>query len=124
LEGLSQARDITLVIDRTMIKNRLNVLMVSVAVHHRVLPLVWKVQKKQGSFQLRYVQAALRFVVAWAPWKAHIWVVGDREFQDVAFQTFVRDEMGWQFVQRLDQSTELPARAMRLQIAAERAAPR
>ncbi len=39
--------------------------------------------------------------------------VGDREFQDVAFQTFVRDDLGWHFVQRLDQRTWIYPRGRR-----------
>jgi hypothetical protein len=102
LHWLNNAQGVTLVIDRTMIGAALNILMVSVAFRGRTLPLAWKVQKKQGTFQLRYVQAALRFIAQWAPAHARIWVVGDREFQDVALQAFVRDELGWHFVQRLD----------------------
>lgn len=106
LHWLNNRERIILVIDRTTIGNALNILVVGIAFRGRVLPLAWKVQKKQGSFQLCYVQAALRFVARWMPASTHqIWVVGDREYQDVVFQKFVRDTLHWHFVQRLDQST-------------------
>lgn len=52
---LNNAEGVILVIDRTMIGEALNILMVSVAFRGRTLPLAWKVQKKQGTCQLRYV---------------------------------------------------------------------
>jgi hypothetical protein len=113
LHGLNSATGIILVIDRTTIHDALNILMVSVAYRGRTLPLAWKVQKKQGSFQSRYIQAALRFVAQWMPADAQIWVVGDREFQDVALQAFIRDDLGWHFVQRLDHSTWIYPRGRR-----------
>jgi len=105
LGWLNHQERIILVIDRTTIGNLLNILVVGIAFRGRVLPLVWKVQKKQGTFQLRYVQAALRFVAQWLPAETpKIWVVGDREFQDVVLQRFVRDTLHWHFVQRIDQN--------------------
>jgi hypothetical protein len=104
LNWLSTGQPLVLVIDRTTIRDELNILMIGLAFRGRVLPLVWKVQKKQGTFQLRYVESALRFIARWAPRGATFWVVGDREFQDVSLQTFVRDALGWHFVQRLDQN--------------------
>jgi len=105
LSWLNNPRGVIVVLDRTMIQDALNILMVSVAFRGRSLPLAWKIQKKEGSFQLRHIRAALRFVASWTPPDARIWVVDDREFQHVALQRFVRDELGWHFVQRLDQST-------------------
>jgi len=105
LHWLNGPDGIVLVIDRTTLSNDLNILMIGIAFRGRVLPLAWKVQKKQGSFQRCYLEAALRFIAQWTPLHAQIWVVGDREYQDVALQTFVRDTLGWHFVQRLDQST-------------------
>jgi hypothetical protein len=113
LHWLNRGQPIVLVIDRTTLKDELNILFIGVAFRGRVLPLVWKVQHKQGSFQLRYVQAALRFIADWAPASAAIWVVGDREFQDVLLQTFVRDTLHWHFVQRVDQNLWIAPRGRR-----------
>jgi hypothetical protein len=92
---------IVLVLDRTTIGKRLNILTVSVAYRGRTLPLAWKVLKKQGQMRRCHVQAALRFVSRWAPATPHIWVVGDREFQDVALQSFIEHDLGWHYVQRI-----------------------
>lgn len=66
---LNHQERIILVIDRTTIANMLKILVIGIAFRGRVLPLVWKMQKKQGPFQLRYVQAALRFVAEQLPFK-------------------------------------------------------
>jgi|DewCreStandDraft_4_1066084.scaffolds.fasta_scaffold112177_1 hypothetical protein len=113
LRWLNSGQPLILVIDRTTIKAELNILLIGVAFRGRVLPLAWKVQRKQGTFQLRYVQAALRFIASWAPAAAAIWLVGDREFQDVALQTFVRDTLHWHFVQRIDQNLWIYPRGRR-----------
>jgi hypothetical protein len=59
LRWLNNSEQIILVIDRTMLGNTLNILLVGIAFRGRVLPMAWKVQKKQGTFQLRYVHALL-----------------------------------------------------------------
>jgi hypothetical protein len=73
---------------------------VSIAYRGRSLPLAWKVLRIQDQMQRCHLEATLRFVKRWAPENLHIWVVGDREFQDVAFQDFIENELGWHYVQR------------------------
>ncbi len=101
---------IVLILDRTLVApdrvvttlgNDLNILSVSIAYRGRSLPLAWKVMRKQGQMQRCHLEAALRYVKRWAPDSPHIWVVGDREFQDVAFQGFIEHELGWHYVQRI-----------------------
>lgn len=104
LHWLNTGQPLILVIDRTTLRDELNLVLIGVAFRGRVLPLVWKVQQKQGSFHLRSVHAALRFMAAWTRATAAIWLVGDREFQDVLLPTFVRDTWHWPFVQRIDQT--------------------
>lgn len=104
LQWLNNGQPRVLVLDRTTLGNELNILLIGIAFRGRVLPLAWKVQRKQGTFQLRYVHAALRFIAAWRPAAARVWVVGDREFQDVLLQPFIRDTLRWHFVQRVDQN--------------------
>jgi hypothetical protein len=113
LHWLNTGPPIVLVIDRTTLGDALNIWLIGIAFRGRVLPLVWKVQHKPGSFPLRYVQAALRFIAHWAPASAAIWVVGDREFQDVLLQAFVRDTLHWHFVQRVDQTLSIYPRGHR-----------
>jgi hypothetical protein len=100
LSQMGNAR-IVLILDRTTLGNYLNIWSVSIAYRGRSLPLAWKVMKKQGQMQRCHLEAALRFVKRWAPDSPHIWVVGDREFQDVAFQDFIENELGWHYVQRI-----------------------
>ena len=100
LTQMGNAR-IVLILDRTTLSNHLNILTVSIAYRGRSLPLAWRVMRKQGQMQRCHLEAALRFVKRWAPDSPHIWVVGDREFQDVGFQDFIEHELGWQYVQRI-----------------------
>lgn len=107
---------IILVLDRTTLSNRLNILTLSVAYHGRTLPLAWKVLKKQGQFRRCHIAALLRWVKQWAPNSPHICVVGDREFQDVALQDLVEHELGWHYVQRITDNLWLyPRRGKRFQ---------
>jgi hypothetical protein len=92
---------IVLIIDRTTVRDRLNLLTLSVAYHGRSLPLAWKVFKKQGQFKRCHFVALLRFVKRLAPDSPQIWVVADREFRDVALQAVVEQELGWHYVQRI-----------------------
>lgn len=100
LVGLG-AGQIVLIVDRTTLGNRLNILTLSVAYHGRSLPLGWKAFKKAGQFRRGHVVALLRFVKHLAPARASIWVVADREFQDVALQAVIEQELGWHYVQRI-----------------------
>jgi len=92
---------LVLILDRTTLGNDLNIFTVSLAYRGRSLPLYWKVLKKAGQLQRCHLVAALRWVKRWTPDTPHIWVVGDREFQDVALQDFIVSELGWHYVQRL-----------------------
>lgn len=100
LNSLGTAR-LVLVLDRTTLQNRLNILTLSVAYHGRTLPLAWHVLKKRGQFKRCHIEALLRFVARWAPACPQIWVIGDREFQDVALQAMIEHELGWHYVQRI-----------------------
>jgi Transposase DDE domain len=102
LRHMGTAR-IVLILDRTTLGNWLNILTVSVAYRGRALPLAWRVFKKQGQFRRHHVAALLRWVRTCLPETVkpnQIWVVGDREFQDVALQATVEQDLGWHYVQR------------------------
>jgi hypothetical protein len=103
LRYMGNAR-IVLIVDRTTLGNWLNILTVSVAYRGRALPLAWKVFKKQGQFRRCHVEALLRWVrTCLSPTVAphQIWVVGDREFQDIALQATIEHDLGWHYVQRI-----------------------
>lgn len=76
------------------------VLLIGIAFRGRVLPLTWKVQKKQGSFQRCYIKAAWRFIAQWVPLHAQIGVVGDRASQWI--EEMFRDfkSHGWDLEER------------------------
>jgi hypothetical protein len=106
LRHMGTAR-IVLILDRTTLGNWLNILTVSVAYRGRALPLAWRVCKKQGQFRYWHIAALLRWVKACMPGTVEarkVWVVGDREFQDVALQTLIEHDLGWHYVQRITQN--------------------
>jgi hypothetical protein len=104
---------IVLIVDRTTLGNWLNILTVSVAYRGRALPLAWKVFKKQGQFRRCHVEALLRWVRTCLPTTVtphQVWVVGDREFQDIALQATIEHDLGWHYVQRITQNLWLTPR--------------
>lgn len=101
---LLSSAPVILIVDRTTLGNWLNILTVSVAYRGRALPLAWKVLKKQGQFKRCHIQALLRWVQTCLPaglTPTQMWVVADREFQDVALQATVEHELGWHYIQRI-----------------------
>ena len=103
LHYLGQRR-IILIVDRTALGDRLNVLTVSVAYRGRALPLAWEVLRGPGAVPHAEVIALLRRVRQESSLTSdprQIWVVADREFQDVGLQASVEKELGWNYVQRI-----------------------
>ncbi|UBF28744.1 IS4 family transposase [Kovacikia minuta CCNUW1] len=91
-----------LVVDRTQWQYH-NLLMVSLVMHKRSIPVYWVLLDKQGQSCLSEQQGLLRPVFALL--KAYsVQVLGDREFHSVALAAWLR-EQGVDFVLRLPKST-------------------
>jgi len=67
-------------IDRTLIGQRFNVLMVSLAYRRRAIPLAWMVLPHLGNSTFREREAILAQVAAVLPVGATVLLLGDREF--------------------------------------------
>jgi len=91
---------IRLQIDRTVVKGRFNVLMVTLAHRNRALPLVWTVLPHGGSCSQQEWQSLLNRVDKLLSRYTRVLVLGDREFGTTAMIRFCRQK-GWDYVLRV-----------------------
>lgn len=86
-------REVGLVMDRTDLEDRLSVLLVGAAYHHRVLPLAWKVLS-YGATNAETQEALMEQVRPTLPKQARITFYGDSEFRAVKLQRYCQKK-GW-----------------------------
>jgi len=91
-------------IDRTMIDDRFNVLMVSLAYRRRAIPLVWLVLPHVGNSTFREREAILAHVADLVPPGATVLVLGDREFGTPDMMRSVQG-YGWDYCLRVKGNT-------------------
>jgi len=80
LHGLAHQR-VQLLIDRVLISDQHNILVVSVGFRRRSIPLVWKALEHRGSSNLTDQQGLIQAAVALLPPNVRISVHGDSEFR-------------------------------------------
>jgi hypothetical protein len=80
LHGLTHQR-VQLLIDRVLIRDQHNILVVSVGFRRRSIPLVWKALEHRGSSNLTDQQGLIQAAVALLPLDVRISVHGDSEFR-------------------------------------------
>lgn len=80
LQGLRGQR-VQLLIDRVLLRNQHNILVVSVGFRRRSIPLVWQALPHRGSSHPREQQALIQQAVALLPSGVRISVHGDSEFR-------------------------------------------
>jgi hypothetical protein len=105
LGGLAHIR-LRIQIDRTLVKDRFNTLIVSVYYHKRAIPLVWLVLSHKGYSTFREQQAILAHLAALLPGGAKVLLLGDREFGVPDFMRTVRG-YDWDFCLRVKGSHQL-----------------
>lgn len=93
-------RRIRIQIDRTIVKNRFNVLMVTLYHRKRAIPLVWRVLDHQGSCSQKDWRSLLKRVYQMLSKHSKVVLLGDREFGTVDLMRFC-DEKKWGFVLRV-----------------------
>ena len=94
LHGLTGQR-VQLLIDRVLLRNQHNILVVSVGFRRRSIPLVWKALPHRGASGLEDQQALIQAAVALLPPEVRISVHGDSEFRS-------RTLFGWLLEQGYD----------------------
>jgi hypothetical protein len=87
-------------IDRTMIDDRFNVLMVSIAYRRRAIPLAWMVLSHLGNSTFMEREELLSHIDELLPVGATVLVLGDREFGTPDMMRSVRG-YGWDYCLRV-----------------------
>lgn len=89
LHGLAHQR-VQLLMDRVLISDQHNILVVSVGFRRRSIPLVWKALSHRGSSNLTDQQGLIEAAVALLPADVRISVHGDSEFRSQALFGWLR----------------------------------
>lgn len=89
LHGLAGQR-VQLLIDRVLLRNQHNILVVSIGFRRRSIPLVWKALAHRGSSTLADQQALLQSAVALLPERVRVSVHGDSEFRSRTLFSWLR----------------------------------
>jgi hypothetical protein len=91
LHGLKGQR-VQLLIDRVLLRDQHNILVVSVGFRRRSIPLVWKALEHRGSSNLEERKELLQAAVKLLPTDVRISVHGDSEFRTTAFFAWLRSQ--------------------------------
>ncbi len=89
LHGLKGQR-VQLLMDRVLLRNTHNILVVSIGFRRRSIPLVWKALQHRGSSNLDERQEILRTAVTLLPAGVRISVHADSEFRSTTFFDWLR----------------------------------
>jgi hypothetical protein len=93
LTGLRRQR-VQVLLDRVVLTDTQNVLVVSLGFRRRSIPLVWHILNHQGSSNLAEQQTVLTTAIALLPEDVRITVQADSEFRSQMLFTWLR-EQGW-----------------------------
>jgi hypothetical protein len=105
LNGLSE-QQLYLLIDSSKVGDNCLVLMVSVYYQHRALPLAWVTYQGRKGHSSQKVQLALfRTVQSYLKAGCQIILLGDGEFDGSEVVHYFKEEAGWEYVCRTDEST-------------------
>ncbi len=82
-----------LLLDRTEVEGRFNLLLVVLAFGRRAFPLLWVELGHEGTCNFREQRRLLKQVQAWIPVGARVIVIGDREFRSTQLARWPRLEL-------------------------------
>jgi hypothetical protein len=92
---------ILLSMDQTDLGNRFAILMISLGVGHRALPLAWAVEVGPANLGFKTQQALLERVRAWLPAGAEVLLCADRFYPSVDLFQWLAAQPGWHYRLRL-----------------------
>jgi hypothetical protein len=98
-------RPLTVVMDRSMINDTLNLLWVAVAYEGRALPLGWMEIPHEGNSNLRQQQRLLRWLKECLPESAEVTLVADREFHSIHLARWIAERLKLCFILRIKAGT-------------------
>jgi len=91
LHGL-QGQRVQLLLDRVLLRDQHNILVVSVGFRRRSIPLVWQTLAHRGSSNLEERKELLQAAIKLLPERVRISVHGDSEFRTTAFFAWLRTQ--------------------------------
>lgn len=105
-----QGSRLTIILDRSMINDTLNLLWVGVAYEGRALPLGWIDVGHEGNSNLEQQQRLLGWLrEAIAP-GVEVTLIADREFHSIHLASWLARELGWFFILRIKAGTWVEVR--------------
>ncbi len=109
LRDLAGSGELVIVMDRSMIEAKINLLHLAVVFCGRALPLGWVRVAGKGTSQLCEQQKLLNWLAECLPRNVEVYIIADREFRSIFLADFI-DRMGWHFILRINSDTwvELP----------------
>jgi hypothetical protein len=94
-----------IVMDRSMISDRINLLHLALAFHGRALPLGWMRVPHDGASDLALQKALLYWLWRLVPESVEVTLVADREFHSIHLARFIKEHLGWDYVLRIKATT-------------------
>lgn len=105
-----RGQPLTIVMDRSMINDTLNLLHLALAYGGRALPLGWVRVPHTGSSSLALQQQVLRWLHSCVPPGTRVTIIADiadREFHSIHLASWLAAELHWDFVLRLKAGTKV-----------------
>jgi hypothetical protein len=109
LKSLARSGELVIVMDRSMIEAKINLLHLAVVFCGRALPLGWVRVGGKGTSKLDEQKELLQWLAECLPRHTEVYIVADREFRSIFLADFIK-QMGWHFILRINSDTwvEMP----------------
>jgi hypothetical protein len=92
-----QGQTIILSMDQTDLGDRFAILMVSLGIGDRALPLAWRVEAGPANLGFAVQKAVLEQVRAWLPAGAEVLLAADRFYPSVELFVWLHAQPGWHY---------------------------
>lgn len=104
LKRLGGSGELVIVMDRSWIEAKINLLHLAVALCGRALPLGWVRVGGKGSSKLDEQKQLLNWLAECLPPHVEVYIVADREFRSVFLAEFIKRQ-SWHFLLRINSNT-------------------
>lgn len=104
LKFLARSGELVIVMDRSMIEAKINLLHLAVVFCGRALPLGWVRVEGKGSSKLDEQKQLLNWLGECLPRDVEVYIVADREFRSVFLADFI-EQQSWHFLLRINSDT-------------------
>jgi hypothetical protein len=98
-------KQLIILMDRSLIEHKLNVLHLAVAFGARALPLGWLRVEGKGTSGLELQKKLLSWLKEILPKDAEVFIVADREFHSIFLAEWIKEQMNCHFVLRIQSNT-------------------